>query len=174
MHILYSFFLAGLLFASTAVASPSEWEIDGSSRSQFSISLVLQPNIEIHTASDISINIYDRTVDASYRQEFCVRGTVDTQYTVTVFGEAAIDDRFVLRSSENEVLPFDIDFNGDPAETLPDRLGIATPSPVYRIQPFTEECNGATYFTVVFNAADLEEAGSGLYSGSITFLVSPV
>ncbi|MDZ7685201.1 MAG: hypothetical protein U5O39_09575 [Gammaproteobacteria bacterium] len=163
-----------VLIVATPAHGAESGDLGDDSRSRFTISLALHASLEIETASDIAINILDRTVDTQYRQPFCVRGTIDTKYTVTAFGETNSDGEFVLRNGEGEALPFAVAYIGAPSQRSPDPLKAAVPSPTYDILEYGNECGDATYFLVTFEADDLKVVGSGLYNGSITFLVSPV
>lgn len=159
----------------TSVSAAIPGDLGDDSRSSFTIMLALQPTLEITTATDISINIDDRNADVRYQQPFCVRGSANARYTVTAFGDTGSGGSFVLRGGDNEALPFSLRFSGNPVsasevEVLSDSIASRT----YRILPPGSDCGGQTYFVVQFESEDLVDAGSGLYSGSITFLVSPV
>lgn len=173
MPILKRLYLALLLISAPLAHAAEQGDIGRASSSRFTITLALQPSLEITTATDISINIDNRDVDATYRQPFCVRGTIDSRYSVTATGETGSGGAFVLRSG-NEVLPYSVAYVGDPDSSEPDELVDGVPSPTYSILPFSSDCSGSTYFVVTFQSTDLQQAGSGLYNGSLTFLVSPV
>ncbi len=161
------------------VTAPVAWGAESgkageTSTSRFTITLALQPTLEIRTATDISINIEDRQRDVTYQQPFCVRGTIDTKYSVTASGDTGGDGRFVLVGSDGESLPFSVAYLGNPGASSTDPLVDGIASPTYSILPTGNDCNGRTYFVVTFLSEDLLDAGSGLYNGSLTFLVSPV
>ena len=166
--------LLSLQAACLPAAASVAGSLDRDSTARFSISLALQPSLEIRTASDITINIQDRTVDTTYRQPFCVRGTADAKYTLTAYGETAGGGRFALQGADGQLLPFTLEYLGNLAESRPDELEPDTPSQVYSILPFGQDCGDKTWFVVTFESDDLRDVGSGLYSGSVTFLVSPV
>ncbi|XOV90070.1 MAG: hypothetical protein ACFHX7_09335 [Pseudomonadota bacterium] len=145
------------------------------SNARFSISLTIDPSIEIITASDISISIRDRSRDASFTRQFCVTGTAAGKYRVIASGRADPEsNRFLLVNRENDTLPFDVSFHGTAESERLDPLYPDVPSPVYDVQNRETGCDGTTYFNVTFRREDLAAASSGLYSGSLTLLVSPV
>lgn len=144
------------------------------SKARFSISLAIQPSMQIKTVSDISLNINDRSMDASFSKPFCVQGSINDKYTIVAYGTNKNADTFVLRNSENDKLPYHVSFRGDPASSNYDPLLPGVPSKVYDVLDRGISCEDKTGFKVIFRAGDLQTAGSGLYTGSLTLLVSPV
>ncbi|MEX1237577.1 MAG: hypothetical protein WD994_04830, partial [Pseudomonadales bacterium] len=151
-----------------------EGKLDDTSESRLSISLAIYSNIEINTDTDISINVTDRSVDASFVQPFCVQGRSSDKYTLMAPGTSEDGTAFVLENQEREVLPYYLFYSGNPntADFEPLLPGIA--SGPYDLLPRNTTCDGQTTFQINLKSRNLEQAGSGLFSGSLTLLVSPV
>ena len=145
------------------------------SSTSFRISLAIQPTLAITTESDISFNIANRDEDNEFSHSFCVQGAATEQYTLVAYGSNGDGSSFTLRNADNEVLRYFVSFRGNLSDGATfDELSPGKPSPVYDVLPRERECGELTSFSVTFRAEDLRNAGSGLYSGSLTLLVSPV
>jgi hypothetical protein len=168
--------MAALLLAYTPLlaGAAQQGELGKNSSSSYSISLSIEPAMEIRTVSDIALNISDRTVDATFSKPFCVRGSVPGKYMVTASGGNQSGDGFELHNANHDVLRYHVSYRGDPGATQFDPLSPGIPSRAYDVLPRDATCGNLTAFMVTFRAADLQNAGSGLYTGSLTLLVSPV
>ena len=144
------------------------------STASYTISLAIQPSMEINTVSDIALNISDRSIDATFSKPFCVRGNTPNKYTLVASGANQGNNAFVLRNANNAELRYYVSFRGDLKSTTFDNLSPGVPSRIYSVQSRGSICDSSTEFKVTFRSMDLETAGSGLYTGSLTLLVSPV
>jgi hypothetical protein len=169
-----SCFTICLLAAPLQAMAVEEGKLDDTSESRVSISLAIHSNIEINTDTDILINITDRSVDANFVQAFCVQGPSSDKYTIVALGTSEDGDTFVLENQAREELPFHVSYNGSPntVDFEPLRPGVSS-SP-YDLLPRSTACDGQTAFQITLRSRDLQQADSGLYSGSLTLLVSPV
>lgn len=171
--------LAGLLLCLLCVlprlaSALEEGDLGTNSVSRFSISLTIQPAIEIDTVTDILLNITDRSVDSEFSQEFCVKGSTPSKYFIVASGSTEGSDAFVLRNAEGDALPYYVSYRGDPSSTNYDPLTPGVASRDYDVLNRDESCESASAFKITFRSQDLTRAGSGLYSGALTLLVSPV
>ena len=169
--------IAGLLLLVVCpliAGAAEQGRLGPTSTSRFTISLAIQPLIEITTVSDVTVNITDRSIDADFTKPFCVNGSVGGKYTVIASGTQERGDSFILQNSEGETLPYFASYRGDPVGGEFDPLLPSLPSRVYDVLPRGEVCTDITAFKITFRSADLQIAGSGLYSGSLTMLVSPI
>jgi hypothetical protein len=157
------------------VAGYAASSVGSESSTSFTISLAIQPTLAITTESDISFNIANRDEDNEFSHSFCVQGAASEKYTLIAYGSNGDGSSFTLRNADNEVLRYIVSFRGNLGGVANfDQLLPGQPSPVYNVLPREQECGELTSFSVTFRAEDLRNAGSGLYSGSLTLLVSPV
>jgi hypothetical protein len=146
--------LAGWLLLMLPVAglAAEQGELGTSSAANFTIALSIQPSIEINTVRDINLTITDRSVDATFSKPFCVQGSTG-RYTIIASGNI---------------------LGGDAESGNFDPLVPGIPSATYDVLSRDTTCNELTAFMVTFLAEDLQKAGSGLYTGALILLVSPV
>lgn len=163
-----------LLLGSAGAMAEEQGRLGSDSTARFTISLAIQPLIEITTVSDVTVNITDRTVDAHFTKPFCVNGSVGGKYTVIASGSQERGETFILQNTDGETLPYLATYRGEPLRDGFDPLVPSSPSRVYDVLPRGKVCTDVTAFKITFRAADLQLAGAGLYSGSLTLLVSPV
>ncbi|MBD3649137.1 MAG: hypothetical protein HUJ31_17190 [Pseudomonadales bacterium] len=157
-----------------SVPAANDGRLDESSLGVIEISLSILPSIQINTVTDIHLNINDRSVDAVFSESFCVVGNTGGRYTVLAEGSESMSNRFLLRNDEGEPLEYDVSFLGNPAGGEYDLLEPGEASPPYPLNTNASDCEGTTSFRIIFRSEDLKLAGSGLYSGSLTMVVSPV
>ncbi|MCB1692520.1 MAG: hypothetical protein KDI19_07110 [Pseudomonadales bacterium] len=168
---LISFLLA---FVPAVTNAAEQGKLAPASSSRFTISLALQASMEISTVTDVTVNITDRSVDAAFTKPFCVQGSPGSKYTVTATGTTGEGGAFILSNADDEYLPYYVSYRGDPVRNEFDPLRPSVPSRIYDALPRAQSCSDITAFEVTFRSEDLKKAGSGLYSGSLTLLVSPV
>lgn len=167
--------LSIILMLLLPVAGQAASSVGPESSTRFTISLAIQPTLAITTQSDISFNIANRDEDNEFSHTFCVQGAATEKYTLIAYGSNGDGSSFTLRNVDNEVLRYFVSFRGNLSDGAAfDELSPGKPSPVYSVLPRERECSELTSFSVTFRAEDLKNAGSGLYSGSLTLLVSPV
>ena len=168
--------MAALLLACTPflAGAAQQGELGKDSSASYTISLSIQPSMEIRTVSDITLNISDRTVDATFSKPFCVQGSVPGKYRLIAYGTNQHETTFVLRNADRDTLRYYVSYRGDPRSAEFDPLSPGVLSRAYDVLPRDSNCADLTDFMVTFRSADLRDAGSGLYTGSLTLLVSPV
>jgi len=149
-------------------------ELDTASAANFTIALSIQPSIEINTVRDINLTITDRSADATFSKPFCVQGSTPGRYTVIASGNDQSDNAFVLQNAEKDRLTYYVSYRGDADAEDFDPLVPGIPSATYDVLSRETACDELTSFMVRFRAEDLQKAGSGLYTGALVLLVSPV
>ncbi len=158
----------------TPVQPAEDGRLEVESRGSIRISLSVLPSIQINTVRDINLSITNRNVDTNFSEPFCVTGNGPGRYTVSAHGSEATGQQFLLRNGDGEPLEYDVSFLGDIERNQYDPLSPGVVSPAYQLFPSKEACGDRTAFKVTFHSEDLQSAGSGLYSGYLTLVVSPV
>lgn len=172
VSILLATALCWLATLPVAAMAANDGRADESSSGVIEISLSILPSMQIDTVTDIRLNITDRSVDANFSESFCVTGNTGGRYTIVAEGSESVNRRFLLRNNEGEPLEYDVSFLGIPDGDQYDLLVPGEASPPY---PLNEsKCEARTAFKITFRSEDLKAAGSGLYSGYLTMVVSPV
>lgn len=151
-----------------------EGSLGRSTNADISISMSIQPSIQIETVEQIQLDITDRTQDASFEESFCVRGTHNAKYSIIAYSTIRSASEFSLARLDDSTLPYTVTYRGDLGRNAFDTLIPGTPSPVYEILSKDGTCHAGNSFRIIFRSEDLEIATSGLYRGSLTLLVSPV
>jgi hypothetical protein len=138
------------------------------------ITLSIEPHIQISNVSDIVLEVTDRSQDVSFEERICVRGNLGSRYHVIAAGQDGSENPFELRSDAGDSIPFDFFFRGDLSQTTSDRLNPGEASPLYAMQTAAQNCDGddTAAFTVVFRSEDLLPAKPGVYSGFLTLTVA--
>lgn len=167
-------FLCLLCLVPRLATAVEDGNLGTTSVSRFSISLTIQPSIEIDTVTDIFLNITDRNVDAEFSHDFCVKGSTPSKYYIVASGSTEGSDAFVVRNAEGDALRYYVSYSGDPGSASYDPLTPGVASGEYDVQNRDESCESSSAFKITFRSQDLTRAGSGLYSGALTLLVSPV
>ena len=145
--------------------------LEEDSTGTINISLTIQPSIRIETTDSINLRIRNRDVDTFFYQDLCITGNFGGKYTLTAFGSGP-SDRFSLTNDASEELAYLVAYRGDPEQERYDQLEPASPSPAYNLTH--QACVDRDAFRITFRAEDLTRAESGLYTGHLTLLVSPV
>jgi len=154
------------------VFAAEDGRTDESSTGTIEVSLSIVPSIQINTVADIHLNITDRSRDATFSEPFCVTGNSE-RYTVVAEGSRP-NGTFLLENEGGDRLEYEVSYLGDPDRGTFDRLEPGTPSPVYDVFAKESDCEGQTRLGITFLSEALINAGSGLYSGFLTLVVSPV
>ncbi len=149
-------------------------QLDSRSDAEITISLSIVPSIQIETVSDVRLDITDRSIDANFSKYFCVRGITSTKYNVIAYGSSGVDNTFLLANTNGEQLAYGVSYRGNLTSDNFDVLFPGIPSPVYSTISTEMACTDGASFKVTFRSQDLQAATSGLYSGALTLLVSPV
>jgi hypothetical protein len=144
------------------------------SNASLRISLAIVPTLAIDTVSSISVNIADRSVDAEFSRQFCVQGSSMGKYTVTAYGTNDADSFFLVNETA-EPLAYQVFYRGASNTQGFEQLSAAIPSRAYDVIAPQLSCSeDLSAFSVQFRSTDLTAVGSGLYSGALTLLISPV
>lgn len=173
MKLFNAFAVLLLAFTPLTARAAQDGDAGSTSNAYFSISLSLEPIMEINTVSDIALNITDRNSDATFTKPFCVQGTTRGKYSLLAGGGSDGAGDFVLYNQNHDGLPYSVAYNGDPDSSRFDPLTPGVHSPTYSMLLKSDPCTGQTAFRITFHTADLRNAGSGLYTGALTLLVSP-
>lgn len=174
MRLIKSLCLISGIFATLNLMAATEGASDDTSTGTVSISLSVLPSLQIQNVDNIRFNITDRKIDAYYEQSFCVMGSKFGKYTVTALGSDQDLDNFLLRNDKNQELPYSVGYRGDTQRGEFDPLAPGTPSPVYDVIPYNENCGDSVSFQITFRSEHLLRVKSGLYTGHLTLTVSPL
>jgi len=159
---------------SSAILAIQDGKLGRTSDVRISIGLHILPIIQIGKVGDIALNIADRSVDVSYSEPVCVKGNAGNRYAVTATGSGAGSDPFILRNKDGGNLAFHVFYRGLTSAN-DDELRSGVTSPHYDLPSLITACGetGST-LTVTFLSEDLVGVASGLYTGSLTLVVSPL
>lgn len=138
------------------------------------ITLSIEPNIQISNVSDIQLDVTDRSRDISHEERICVRGNVGSRYSVTADNQDGSKAPFTLTTGTGEEIDFEVYFRGDLSRATGDQLFPGERSPFYTLSKSGVECDGDNNaaFTVLFKSDDLLPAEPGIYSGFLTLTVA--
>lgn len=138
------------------------------------ITLTIEPHIQISNVSDIVLEVADRNQDVSLEENICVRGNVGSRYSVTAAGQDGTQQPFQLVSEAGEAIAYEVLFRGDLSRATGDRLVPGEASPFYEMLTSAQNCDGkdTAAFTVIFRAENLRPAEPGVYSGFLTLTVA--
>lgn len=138
------------------------------------ITLSIEPHIQISSVSDIVLEVADRSQDVSFEERICVRGNTGSRYHVIAAGQDGAQSPFQLVTDSGESIPYDLFYRGDLSQTTSDLLAPGEASPFYGMQTGAQDCDGdeTAAFSIVFRAEDLRPATPGIYSGFLTLTVA--
>ena len=159
---------------SSAILAIQDGKLGRTSDVRISIGLHILPIIQIGKVGDIALNIADRTVDVSYSGPICVKGNAGNRYAVTATGSGTGSDPFTLKNQDGGSLAYHVFYRGL-TSAIDDELTSGATSPHYDLPSLITTCGdtGST-LTVTFLSEDLVGLASGLYTGSLTLVVSPL
>lgn len=161
-----------MVFSGTAY-SAAVGLLDHQTEETIRISLQISPSIRIDTVDSINLLIVDRSVDTNFTESLCITGNFGGKYNITAYGSNDGSDNFSLSNSEGEALNYFVAYRGSLQNSQYDDLSPGSPSPTYDLL-FEEFCSDQQSFKITFRTEDLNRVGSGLYTGHLTLLVSPV
>jgi hypothetical protein len=166
--------LALVIPAARAADAAREGELDQSSLVTIELSLNILPTIQISRVDDITLTIADRSVDASYAQDICIKGNTGDGYTIAASGTGTLDGRFTLQGAGGEALPFEVRYR--PADAAAEFvMAPERSSPQFALQQLQFDClRDLSSLSVLFRAADLQAVSPGLYTGALKLVVSPI
>jgi len=128
----------------------------------------------IETTTDVRLDIQDRNIDANFSESFCVRGSPESKYRVIAHGSVDTNNQFTLSNVTGEKLAYTLFYRGKKKPAEFKTLKPGTPSPVYDSIDPKSDCTDSAAFSINFKADDLRSVSSGLFSGALTLLVSPI
>jgi len=161
-------------FSPMALFAADDGRVGEKSKGELEISLSILPSVQIETVDDVRLDIIDRTIDTIFSESFCVKGHSETRYTVVAAGSSNDSNAFTLRNQNGEILNYQVGYRGRAADILYDELKSGTPSSVYPVIDNNQPCREGAAIQITFRSQDLQKVGSGLFSGSLTLLVSPL
>ena len=147
---------------------------DDSSTAITTITLAIEPSIQISNVGDIALDVTDRNQDVSYEERICVRGNLGSRYNVIVASQDGSKSPFQLSTESGNKIGYEVYFRGDLAQPEQDRLFPGKASPYYAMQTNNQNCDGndTAAFTIVFRSEQLLPAVPGIYSGFLTVTVA--
>lgn len=164
-----------LFFATQWAIAAVQGELgERDSRATTTITLNIEPHIQISNVSDIVLEVTDRSQDVSFEERICVRGNLGSRYHVIAAGQDGSQNPFQLLNESGDSIPYDLFFRGDLSQTTSDRLNPGEASPFYSMQSGTQDCDGddTAAFAIVFRSENLLPAKPGVYSGFLTLTVA--
>ncbi|MCW8194023.1 hypothetical protein F6455_04400 [Proteobacteria bacterium 005FR1] len=166
--------IVALLAGSSAWAAVQGELGNAESTATTTITLSIEPHIQISNVSDIELEVADRSQDISFEERICVRGNLGSRYHVIAAGQDGSENPFQLLSELGDTIPYELFFRGDLSQTTGDQLNPGEASPFYAMQTVAQNCDGddTAAFTVVFRSENLLPAQPGVYSGFLTLTVA--
>jgi hypothetical protein len=175
MNCTFKLILYGVLSTFSCLAAASnDGEVDQESTGTIQISLSIQPSIRIDIVDDIRLNIVDRNVDTNFSEYLCITGNFGGKYQLIAYGSNDSSDNFTLTNTQGEELAYYVAYRGNKRQSQFDTLSPGTPSPVYDLVMDQSSCSDQHSFKITFRSQHLNQVESGLYTGYLTLLVSPV
>ncbi len=145
-----------------------------SSTATTTITLTLQPSIQISNVGDIVLNVTDRSQDLIAEERICVRGNVGGRYSVIAAGQDGGKNPFQLRSTSGDSIAYQLFFRGDLTAITSDELSPGQASPFYSMKTQNPDCNGedSAAFSLLFKSSDLLPDTPGTYGEFLTLTVA--
>lgn len=141
------------------------------SEGEIRISLSILPSLQINVVNQISVDIRNVMIDTEFEEYVCISGSDGGRYQLIATGQGGA---FELSSSEGDRLPYNVLYNGALGGDSFDELQSGEASPIYDIATSASDCAQSPNFKVQFRSEDLRVVRSGLYTGALTLLVSPL
>ncbi len=163
--------LVGFLVSTGAQAAQDGRLDDVRSEGEIRISLAILPSLQINVVNQISVDISNVMRDAEFAEYVCITGQSGGRYQLTASGS---NGDFRLQSGEGDQLAYAVFYNGRTTGAVFDELQADEPSPVYDLVASASECAQSPNFQVQFRSEDLQSVRSGLYTGALTLMVSPL
>lgn len=144
---------------------------DNKSEGDIRISLAILPSLQISVVSQVDVSINNPNIDADFEEYVCVTGYEGGRYNIIAQGNAGA---FRLNNEDGDQLPYSVFFRGNPVASEFDELVAGETSPTYELMSSQSQCGTEYNFRIKFRAEDLQVVKSGLYTGTLNLLVSPV
>ncbi len=174
MRLVLQLIFMVIAFAPATGFAEDNGRIGQRSEGQLEISLSILPSVQIETVNDVQLNIIDRAIDAVLSEFFCVKGHSTTRYNLIAAGSSNNNNAFILNNQANETLNYHVGYRGLAKDTVYDQLTSGIPSNVYPVIDNSRSCREGASIQITFKSGDLQNVTSGLFSGSLTLLVSPL
>lgn len=139
------------------------------------ITLAIEPNIQISNVSDLVIDVTDRSKDVEIEESICVRGNTGGRYSVTASATDGGNAPFQLQSEKGDNINYQVYFRSDlKLSGSKDQLIPGQRSPYYDVQSESRDCNGddTAAFIIIVTAAEMREAEAGIYTGLLGITAS--
>ena len=171
---LWALLLASLVLIPVHAGAAIQGDLGETSTAVTTISLNVEPNIQISNVSDITLDVTDRRQDIEFEEQVCVRGNVGSRYSVTAAGQDGSQTPFQLQTATGDSIAYEVYFRGDLSQSTKDQLFPGQASPFYQMETQIQNCDGddTAAFTVLFKSDDLLTAEPGTYSGFLTLTVA--
>ncbi len=160
-----------LLLQQTASAARDGVLDDLRSEGSIRISLAILPSLQISVVNQIDIRIENLNVNTDFQEYVCITGHEGGRYNLIAQGG---NGDFSLSNADGDRLPYTVHYNGALGGESFDELDAGQNSPTYDLVPHSSQCSQDYNFKITFAAEDLQTVKAGLYTGSLTLLVSPV
>lgn len=138
------------------------------------ITLTVEPSIQISNVGDIALDVSDRNQDVVYEETICVRGNIGSRYSVTAAGQDGGQNPFELNTETGNRIGYELYFRGDLTNNNSDKLFPGENSPFYQMVTSNQNCDGSdtAAFIIMIKSEDLLPATPGIYSGFLTVTVA--
>ena len=138
------------------------------------LSLNVLPTIQISNVADIRLAITDRSVDASFKEDLCIKGNTGDSYTLMASGSGSKGSQYALHNTEGEDLHFQVLYKAGESGTE-HRMKPGEPSPYFSLPSLQDNCiSGLSSLSVLFTSEELRRVSPGMYTGELTLVVSPI
>jgi len=138
------------------------------------ITLAIEPNIQISNVSDIVIDVTDRNSDVEVEESICVRGNTGGRYSVSASATDGGNAPFQLQSENGDNISYQVYFRGDLTNGGRDQLIPGQRSAYYDVQSGSSDCDGnnTASFIIIVTADEMRNAEAGIYSGLLGLTAS--
>lgn len=146
------------------------------SRGEIVIRLRIEQGIQITQLHDVQLKVNMETAsgDAVYRQRFCVRSNLKTNYRLTAFSDQGGNNPFTLTSPRGDTLRYELAFTGNMSSGVLGRMQPAVPSQSYTVRNTGINCNGQenAEIELTIPSSELEAANDSEYTGFLNLSVA--
>lgn len=145
-------------------------EIGFESTGSIFINLTIEQGVQITGLEDwdITVSRENNGSNREFTKDFCVRGTIGSRISVTAWTDTTAGNNFALTSSNNEALPFSLEFNPAIAIGQYEELTPNNASSVYTIND-ENNCNAGntSEIKIVFEEEDILSAENLEFGGDL-------
>lgn len=166
--------VCALCFASYKTNAAQDGEMGVESTGSIQISLKIEQGVQITDLEDWDLTVSRDNSGSDYQfvKDFCVRGTVGSRIAVTAWTNSVVGNQFALSSSDNEPMPFQLEFNPEIATGQFEEISPINGSNVYTIGSLNN-CNAGnnSEIRIVFDEEDIMSAESLEFAGDLFITV---